>query len=279
MERSQIELHGDTVKKSNEMARAGWPVESVLEPRIVALVASCVRVTDKEFSEYEIPSREVIEGGNGEDYAMLRKACLRLVKTTLEISDQDGSGWSMYSLLSKCRYDPKRRLLIARFDPDMKAHYLDLGKRFTKYSLSEFLSLPTIYSQRIFEILKSWDDRPEKEISLADLFKMLVVPLSMQRYPDFRRKVLESAHKYIHEHTSLKYEWEPIKKGRAVASIRFIFRRGPKAEAVAEKAATRTSSAKNKAFIAAVNCWEACKGVCEPKKNAQCKICARFVRK
>ena len=32
----QLMLPGDIVKKSNELARAAWAVESVLEPRIVA---------------------------------------------------------------------------------------------------------------------------------------------------------------------------------------------------------------------------------------------------
>lgn len=34
---------------------------------------------------------------------------------------------------------------------------------------------------------------------------------------------LEKAHKDIHKYTELKYEWEPIKKGCAVVSVRFVF--------------------------------------------------------
>ncbi len=89
---------------------------------------------------------------------------------------------------------------------------------------------------------------------------------------------MDKAHADITTKTSFRYEWEAIKKGKAVASIRFVFKRGAKLEAVAAKAQMRTSVARNKALIAAVKCWEACQGVCEPKKNAQCEICERLVR-
>lgn len=35
---------------------------------------------------------------------------------------------------------------------------------------------------------------------------------------------------------------------------------------------------KNKDLIAAVHCWEACLGACEPERNARCEICERLLR-
>lgn len=195
----QLMLPGDIVKKSNELARAAWAVESVLEPRIVALTAARVRVTDKDFQTYEIPTTEILPSGNGEDYAKLKQACRRLLTSAIDIPDKEGDGWTLYSVFSMCRHDPKRMVVQTRFDPGMKSHYLELAGRFTEYNLFEFLMLPTTYSQRLFEVLKSWDDQPERIEPMDALFKMLGVPLSMQRYPDFRRKILQPAHAYITE--------------------------------------------------------------------------------
>ena len=85
------------------------------------------------------------------------------------------------------------------------------------------LDLLSIYSQRLFEILKSWSDKPEVELTVLYLKTILEVPKSMKNFAEFRRRVLEKAHNDITKYTSLRFEWEPIKKGRSVESVRFIF--------------------------------------------------------
>ena len=66
-------------------------------------------------------------------------------------------------------------MLIIGFHPDLKEHYLQLNQ-YIKYNLIEFMLLPSIYSQRLFEFLKSWDDRKETTIELKELHEMLDSP-------------------------------------------------------------------------------------------------------
>nr|AAA71902.1 ORF135 [Desulfovibrio desulfuricans] len=117
--------------------------------------------------------------------------------------------------------------------------------------------------------------------SLADLHEMVGTPPSLRKkYPDFRRKVLEKAHKDINRHTALAYEWEAVKNGRSVAGIRFLFAQKRAGRVVAKKQAKvvqDSSDAKNKAFIAATKCHAASKGRCTPKDNLQCQVCAQLV--
>jgi plasmid replication initiation protein len=279
-------LPGEIVKKSNELARAAWAVQSVLEPRIVALVAARVRTTDKDFQTYEIPTTEILPSGNGEDYVKLKAACNRLLTTAIDLPDKEGDGWTLYSVFSKCRHDPKRMVVQARFDPDLKSHYLDLAGRFTEYNLFEFLMLPTTYSQRLFEVLKSWDDQPERIEPMTTLFKMLGVPLSMQRYPDFRRKVLQPAHSYITEKTSLRYHWEPVRlqKGRGYDAIRFVFsdaRQATVAKKKRAKAEEDQSAKNNRLMRMATNCameHHAGRSQCTPRDGDEmCVLCKRLV--
>ena len=278
MAEHKLSTPGSIVKKSNALARAGWTVKSVYEPRLVALVAARVRADDLDFQNYEIPLTELLGSAtDGRTRQLVIEVVENLMGRVLTIPTP--SGWVKYGVFSRCEYDSQKGIVRARFDPDLKEHYLNLQSHFTQYSLMEFLSLPSTYSQRLFEILKSWRDQPEWTIPLADLSNMLDVPSSLRaNFKDFRRRVLDKAHADITTKTSFRYEWEAIKKGKAVASIRFVFKRGAKLEATAAKAQMRTSVARNKALIAAVKCWEACQGVCEPKKNAQCEICERLVR-
>jgi len=219
----------EIVKKSNALIRSHWTIESVLEPRIVAVLASKVNVNDEDFKIYEIPAKEVLNMSyGGHDLKELATTVDNIMGRVLTIYDSDGKGWTKYNVFSRCRFRPHDAVLELRFDADLKPHYIQLKERFTQYSLAEFMSLPSIYSQRLYEILKSWNDKPEVNIEMAELCDMLDVPVSFRHdFGYFRRKVLEQAHKDIVERdgSSLWFDWEPIKRGRGgkVVAIHFVF--------------------------------------------------------
>jgi plasmid replication initiation protein len=219
----------EIVKKSNAIIRSHWQIESVWEPRLVALLASKVHHKDEDFKVYEIPVTELMGPHyGGENLKELGAVVDRIMSRVLTIYDGDGKGWTKYNVFSRCRYRSRDGVLELGFHPDLRPHYLQLKERFTQYSLAEFMSLPSIYSQRLYEILKSWSDKSEVEIAIGELCDMLDVPSSFRaNFKDFRRRVLEQSHKNIveREGSSLWYDWEAIKKGRGgkVAAIRFVF--------------------------------------------------------
>lgn len=276
MAQRQLVIPGPVVKKSNALARASWSVKSVYEPRLVALVASRVRVDDLDFQDYEIPLSELLGGaGDGRTRQMVAEVVEGLLGRVLTLPRPNG--WAKCNVFSWCEYDSKAGCIRARFDPGLKEHYLNLQSHFTQYSLMEFLLLPSTYSQRLFEVLKSWSSLPEAVIDLSDLFQMLDVPSSLQRYPDFRRKVLERAHRDITGQTGLRYEWEPIKKGRAVASIRFTF--GARSTQTSEIKKQAKRSKDNELLKKALACFQKSCGKCTPNSGRKCEICLRLVKK
>lgn len=267
------------VKKSNALARAAWTVKSIYEPRLIALVASKVRTDDKDFQTYEIPLVDITgESQDGRTYQLVAEAVDNLLGKIITIKTE--TGWVKYVIFSKCEYNKTRACVIARFDPDLKEHYLGLSGVFTKYSLAEFLQLPSIYSQRIFEILKSWDDRSEKVMTLELLFELLDVPESLKKnFKDFRRRVLEKAHSDIHKLTSLKYEWESIKKGKSVVSIRFTFFGKKKIEATKKRVevdSAKDSKRKNDTFQRMIKCYQSSDPCRFVEKSQECLLCRQF---
>jgi plasmid replication initiation protein len=284
----QLPLPGEIVKKSNALARARWSAESVWEPRLVALLASKVRADDTDFHVYEVPVTELMgkaeKNASGKTYQEVASVIDKIMGRIITIRDEVGRGWTKYNVFSRCRYRPEDGILELRFDPDLKPHYLNLQKNFAKWNLLEFLMLPSIYSQRIFEFLKSWDDKPETPpIPLADLHEMLNTPESLQRYPDFRRYVIEKAHKDITEKTTLSYEWEPVKQGRAVVAVRFIFaqkRALPVQKKKADNAIEKSSEKKNILYNQALACFKERGAACEggQQKKAVCEVCLKFFR-
>ena len=289
MAMQQLPLPGEIVKKSNAIARARWQPESIWEPRIVALVASKVRVTDEDFLTYRIPVAELAgvsdENLRGNQYQEIRKSIEHLGKATIRIEGNKPRNFRQYNIFSMCGYEDG--YLIARFDPDLKPHFLGLGEKFTEYSLMQYLMLPSGYSQQIFEFLKSWANVKSGEalVSVAELHELLNTPESFRKdFRQFRVYVLEKAHKDIQKHTTLRFEWQPLKTGRSVVKILFSF--GPGRRAIAEAETKKAKEAKqsrlnNQRFMLAVECLKSKSGLCTTQDNKRliCKLCREKLQK
>lgn len=214
----------------------------------------------------------------------MKAMCRELAKATAEIEEPDPDGshpyLRLYTFFSSITY--RKGVIEARFNWEMKPLLLDLRRCFTQYNLMEYLTLPSIYSQRLFEILKSWANAPEVILSVEELHRLLDTPPSFRAdFKAFRVRVIEKAHKDIQEKTSLRFEWEPMKAGRSVVAIRFLFAPGRKAIAEAETKKAQEEKRRrlqNQRVIKALECAKAKGGECETQDNKRlvCKMCREF---
>lgn len=277
MAMQQLSLPGNLVKISNAMARARWQPESVWEPRIIALVASKVQESDEDFFTYRIPVAELTghsdENMGGKQYKEIARSIEHLGTATIRLAGKKPRNFRQYNIFAMCGYEDG--CLVAEFHPDLKPHFLNLKAHFTAYNLFEYLTLPSSYSQKMFEILKSWAGCPEVIISLEELHDVLNTPESLRvNFKDFRRRVLEQAHKDITTKTSLRFDWEPVKKGRGVGAVRFLF---PPLELAAEGERARQEPAGDVAnyAVTALECARRKKGACAVQDRGAevCKTC------
>lgn len=286
------------VKKSNALARAKRSADSIWIGRMVAIVASQIHTEDADFFEYEIPVPVILNTVNtpkgGKQYKDLIANIKKALRMIVEIEDE--REWRGYHMFDTCRYVKGSGVVQVKIHPDLKPHYLDLKKNFVKYPVAEYLCLPSVYSQTIYEFLRSHNDQAEYTITVAKLHEMLCTPPSLQNFKDLRRRVLEKAYKDIHKRTTLKYEWEPltttgqpVKRGRKVEKIRFVFSQKKKAQ-VQTKAKRadqqKQSKTNNSLFLAAVQCAaqhpdgcghlrgtkDCCKTCMEPKKTVETEL-------
>lgn len=301
MAKKQLSLPGELVKKSNALARARWSAESVWEPRLVALLASKVRAEDTDFQVYEIHVSELLQKAHsGRDYQEIESVVDKVMSRVLTI--RDDKGWTKYNVFSRCRFRRDEGMLELGFHPDLKQHYLQLQKNFVKYNLMEFLLLPSIYSQRLFEYLKSWCSENEHVESINNLHEMLNTPKFIkENFKNFRTRVLEKAYNDITKHTDLRFKWEPIKQGRAVVAVRFIF---PKKRALPKEQKTQDSAKEEQAYQqlrqkvldnmqpaqpatgnttlidTVMKCWKEHGGNCSEDQQTEevCKLCRKVHR-
>jgi len=290
MAHKQLTLPGPIVKKHNKLVRNKITIESALSGRIFAALVACIRSDDFGFKEkYRIQIKDVLTdaGTGGTDYRRLKAACIHLrEKAGLSFEFQDATEeWFFVTIPVFARIETHGGIIEAKFsnEPEIKECLLMLKEHFTQYNLIEYLRLPSVYSQRLYEILQSWArTNPQIDIELDELHTMLNVPDSIRKkYPDLRRFVLEKAHKDINAKTDLTYAWLPVKRGKAVAAIRFVFgvTRVRAAENTAKHdAQVKRSKQNNKLASEAVKCAVAKGAVCNVQDNKRkvCEMCRRL---
>lgn len=283
MAKGEIVEPREIVKADNELFRARQKIKDVLAGRIFMAFASLVDEDalseDGVFLEYTIPASSILTDKGGDNYKQLKEAANTLVGHRIERKLKKNN-FAVYALFSAIKYEDG--VLIGRFDKELKPFFITAAGMFTRLNLKEYMKLPSIYSQRIFGYLKSWGDKPEIEIKLSELHEMLSVPDYFKRdFAQFRRKVLEKAHNDILKHTSLYYEWEPVKKGRAVVAVRFVFskkRALPVLKQKEDNTKQKIADKNNDIGKAAVNCSNKKNGRCTKQDNKPdvCKYCIQF---
>lgn len=284
MGKEELSTPGNLVKKSNTIVRTRLTVKSVEASRILAHLIACIRTDDKTLDQaYKVPVKDLQPYVGGENYRRIKSTCRELAAAFAETEEPDPDGphpiFRARPFFTDILY--KKGVITATFNPLMRLYLLELKGCFTTYNLAEYLSLPSLYSQRIFEIAKSLANVKEGEaiVDMADLHRFLDTPKSFQSdFGQFRRRVLDKAYKDITEKTSFRFEWEPVKVGRSVEKIRFIFaeKRFPLAQQEQDKAKEeKRRRLTNQRFLRAVECAKAKGGDCRTMDNMRivCKLC------
>lgn len=229
----------EIVKANNELFRCKYKLKDVVAGRIFMAFASLVDHKDvqenQSFVEYKISTNDILSDScdGGDNYNQLREAAWVLVDHKIEQRKND-KHFAVYTLFSKIEYE--NGILTGQFHKDLVPFFIIAREKFTKLKLTEYMQLPSIYSQSMFGFLKSWSDRPEITVKLSELHEMLDTPQSFRKdFFNFKARVLDKAHKDINDKTSLHFEYEAIKTGRSVKEVKFRFVKKPALPARIEK--------------------------------------------
>lgn len=267
------------VKESNAIARAQLlpPAESVWEERIIAQVAAFNRMDDTEFPEQPFMIGQLVDHKkhiDGRTLASISNACDRLTGTKFKIQ-YSRSHYRIYAVFSYIEYN--EGIISAKLNQDLKPYYLQLRREFSMRSLADFRRLSATYSQQIYRFLCSFRALDMTDVTLEQLHFVTTAPDSLkQNFKDFRRRVLEPAETEINEKTNLKYRWEPIKQGRKVVTVRFIFDVSGAALEDADHAAASENEELKKWQRLSNACYERhdkARTACKPNNGNKCAYC------
>lgn len=280
----QLFLPSPVVKMSNLIARQALP-EGNQELELLMRCIAEIRYEDKDINKvYTFPVSELGYGNKlgGREYKRLKKAITAVGKSGIVTDNEDEIGYSPFFI--NLKLVKHTGIIHAKFHEDMKPFLIRLVGHFTTFELLQLSMLPSEYSKRLFILLKSYGSLDNGiTLVLDELHDILKTPNSMKSdFSQFRLRILEKAKKDLKK--VLFFDWKPIKKGRSVVAVHFMFRKSQIAEQqkiieIREKdKATKKGQNASKLMIIACNCAEDKDGICKKRtqKKAVCAMCDQF---
>ena len=139
------------------------------------------------------------------------------------------NGYEQFQLFKKCRVDkdPSSGKLFFEIDAHDDALQLmfDFKKDYFKYELWNVLELGSVSQFRMYELLKQYEWRRERIISVSDLKALLgISEREYVRWDNFKARVLHACQKAINEKTDISFTYEihsRAGRGGKVESLRF----------------------------------------------------------
>jgi plasmid replication initiation protein len=228
LEKSLWEIRDYKVIKANDLIQKSRFNLTTQEQKIILYIISKIKPGDETFSEYVFEISEYcrvcgIDEDAGINYRDIKNSLQKLRDKSVWVEIAEGRETTL-AWLSRATVDRGSGSVIVKIDDLMRPYLLFLRNCFTQYELLNIVAMRSKYSVRVYELLKSYEFRKEPiPFDLEDLKKTLFAT-QYQRFPDFRRKVLDIAMKEINLLTDIRasYTAKPTPgKGRGITTIVF----------------------------------------------------------
>lgn len=241
------------IRKANELVEARYRFD-IWETRVFAKMLTMIKPDDEALRLYDIHVGDLLRDFNlqdaGDNYQAVKHAAKKLISRVIEIEKEtpEGVKWYAVPLLAGAQgfKEAKRGNYISvQFHPELKPYLLELKERYLQYDIRNLWGLTSVYSVRIYELLKQYERIGKRNFTLDDLrLRLAVQPEEYKLYGHFKDKVISKAQADLREFTDISFSFDEHKEGRRVVALTFLIHanngRGvptPKAERSARQAA------------------------------------------
>jgi plasmid replication initiation protein len=231
------------VTQSNELVLARYSLP-VSEMRLLMTVIAKIQPSDTKLTVYPVPIAEFadfLHVDRNSAYREMQYISHSLLSRVVTIQKQNG-GVLQTHWVASADYKPGTGVVEVRLDEMMIPYLIGLNANFTQCKLGMLLSFKSVYTNRLYMILKQKRDHnpyaKTYEFELGELRKLLGV--SVERiprtdkfdkaqeaielypaYPNFKARVLEAAKKELDAKADLSFDYDEIRHGRPVTAISF----------------------------------------------------------
>lgn len=164
------EKQREMVSRSNVLIESKSST-SLFERKLLNIAIAKAAIVDGELiasvSTKDIKNYLHISGNS--IYTRLKEASKETLGHVVSIEDEGKENFIMFNVVNKCEY--RDGVFTTRFTKEMKPHIYNLKKDYTRMSLDVLCSFKSLFTTRIYEILRTQYYRFEKEQS-----EELIVP-------------------------------------------------------------------------------------------------------
>jgi hypothetical protein len=219
-----VSAHGLTLNEARLMMLACRLIDPRKSPYVYAKDGYVkVRVTADEFAQLADMTSE--EGRTPTAaYEGLKAACDKLFER--RASWREGKKIIRLAWVWKATYHEGEGWAEVCFSPDMTQHLFMLGQKFVRYRLEMVKGLRSLYSANLLRLLMTQKDTGFLAITLVDFRQAMEVPEGY-RFADIKRYAILPPVKELQDKADLVIQFEELKRGRSVHSLRFTFKRSP----------------------------------------------------
>ncbi len=243
------ELEDNLVWQDNKLIEAFYSL-GLNEQKFVLAIISKICPTHGDFHPYKMTAPEFQKllklKQISTAYRDMKKISKSVLKQPITIDESDGP--LQCNFFSSCKYYEKKGYADVTYDPKLKPYLIQVKKNFTAYSLGYILELTSVYSIRLYQLLKQFQKAGVRSVPLKLLRKLIgLKPGKYKRYNHFKQKILEFALHEINLHTDIKFTYEEIKEINKVVEIIFTISKNEKNIKKRQKKEAANTTAKNQA--------------------------------
>ena len=211
------------VVKSNDLIEARYKL-NLNEQKIILYAVTMLDRNKDKFNKISLNVKEFTEliGTTSERYTEIREVVRELRKKEIIINTNESeliTGW-----LSSIDYVKASGMVELEFSEKLIPYLLQLKERFTRYQLKNILSLKNKHSIRIYELMKQYQTIGHRTFTIDELKELLMLDEKYTEFKNFNRFVIKQTMEEINEYTDINIDFELIKKGRNVVSIKYIIK-------------------------------------------------------
>lgn len=228
--KENLNFNNEIVVQHNNLVEARYRL-SLQEKRLMLFLMSRIKPNDDSFKKIEISIYELstIMGLDVKNmYRDMLKVTKDMVGRVLSIRNLDENYLLQVPWIASSRYLYGDGIVRFRISDELVPYLLKIKDQFTVIRLSDIMKFKSIYSIRIYELLKQYESIGYRKIELDELRLSCGIPENrLNLIADFRRKVIEISQREINEKSDILINFNFIKKSRKFVSIEFFIKKNP----------------------------------------------------
>ena len=174
------------VIKSNNLINMQTDLNLIQLKIFTKIILETVKNPNKEFYRFSIAQLMKDLNITDSNYSTLKRATKNMFKVVvLKTKDRE----TQLVLFTKVDYQDW--MVDMYLHPDLKPYILDIKQRYTKYFFKNITWLNSIYSMRIYELLKEYEFRHKRSFEINEFrFLLNIDEWKYLRFTDFKKRIL-----------------------------------------------------------------------------------------